>query len=360
MSTDVSPALLWGRRAWMVIGVAIVLIGLVYVSSLVSLVLTPFVLALFPAALLEPLTRRLRQTRIPNALVALLILLLLLAGMAGAGVFITVALIDQVPEIIDSVVTGVDQLERNLDWSVFPGEINSVREVVAGGGESLTSGAALTHGLVAAEAVGSFFTGLVLMLVTLFFFFKDGRRIWQAFLDFVPDRHQERVDAIAAQSFWTIGAFFRAQLLVALVDAVFIGLGLWVLNVPLVLPLSVLVFIGGLFPIVGGFASGTVAVFVALADRGPLIALLVLAVVLLVQQLEGNVLEPFIQGRIISLHPLVIILAVTTGGVLMGILGAFLAVPVAAVTARLVDNLRGRPPAGGPLSTKALAARPRE
>ncbi len=180
--------------------------------------LTPFVLALFPAALLDPLTRRLCQTRVPNALFALLILLLLLAGLVGAGAFVTVALIDQVPEIIDSVVTGLDQLERNLDWSVVPGEIDSLREMLAGGVEALTSNAALTQGFVAAEAVGSFFTGLVLMLVALFFFCKDGRRIWQAFLDFVPDdtRHgwMSSLRSPSGRS---------AQLLVALVDAVFIG-----------------------------------------------------------------------------------------------------------------------------------------
>lgn len=340
---------------WTAIGLAIVLVGLVYVSDQVSLILTPFVLALFPAALLNPVAGRLRRSRVPNALSALLILFLLLGAVVGAGAFITVALIDQVPQVVDSVLAGLDQLELSLNWSVVPGDSDSLRDLVTGAGAGLTSSTALTQGRLAATAVGSFFTGLVLMLVTLFFFFKDGRRIWQAFLDFVPARHQERVDIIAAQSFWTIGAFFRAQLLVALVDAVFIGLGLWVLGVPLVLPLTVLVFLGGLFPIVGGLISGSVAVVVALADRGPLIALLMLAVVLLVQQLEGNVLEPFIQGRIISLHPLVIILAVTTGTVLMGILGAFLAVPVAAVIARLIDNLRGRPATAGPQSTKRQA-----
>jgi len=341
------PPVLWGRRVWTVIGVAILLIGLVYVSSQVSLLLTPFVLALFPAALLDPLAARMRATRMPNAIVAFLMLLLLLAILAGAGAFITVALIDQMPAIIDSVVAGLDELERSVDWSVLPGNIDGARDLVAEAGNALASGAALTQGLLAAEALSSFVTGLVLMLVVLFFFFKDGRRIWQAFLDFVPDRHQARVDVIAAESFWTIGAFFRAQLLVALVDAVFIGLGLWALGVPLVLPLSVLVLVGGLVPIVGGLVSGSVAVVVALADGGPLIALLVLGLVLLVQQLEGNVLEPYIQGRVISLHPLVIILSVTAGTVLLGILGAFLAVPVVAVTARLIDNIRGRPPAAG-------------
>ncbi|MFK5634349.1 AI-2E family transporter [Ornithinimicrobium sp. LYQ103] len=357
MSEESPRHLLWGVRVWTAVGVAILLVGLVYVSSQVSLILTPFVLALFPAALLDPLAGRLRATRLPNAVVALLILLLLLGGLAGAGAFITVALIDQLPAIVDSVVDGLDELERNVDWAVLPGDVDSLSDLVAQAGTALASGEAMTTGMLAAEAVGGFVTGLVLMLVVLFFFFKDGRRIWAAFLDFVPSRHQARVDAIAAQSFWTIGAFFRAQLLVALVDAVFIGLGLWALGVPLVLPLSVLVFLGGLIPIVGGLVSGSVAVAVALADRGPFIALLVLGLVLLVQQLEGNVLEPYIQGQIISLHPLVIILAVAAGAILMGILGAFLAVPVAAVITRLIENLRGRPPAAGPLSPRRLASR---
>ncbi|TRW46945.1 AI-2E family transporter [Georgenia yuyongxinii] len=359
MPQEPSPAALWGRRVWTVIGVVILLVGLVYVASRVSIILTPFVLALFPAALLDPLASRLRATRIPNAVVALLMLLFLMAAVAGAAAFITNALIDQVPEIVASVASGLDQLERNVDWSVLPGNIEGVSDLVAQAENALTSSGALTQGLSAAEAVGNLVAGLILMLVVLFFFFKDGRRIWQGFLDFVPERYQPRVDLVAAQSFWTVGAFFRAQILVALVDAIFIGLGLWLLGVPLVLPLAVLVFVGGLFPIVGAFLSGSVAVVVALADRGPIIALLVLGVVLLVQQLEGHVLQPFIQGRTISLHPLVIILAVTAGAVLMGILGAFLAVPVAAVIARLVDNLRGRPPAIGPGSAGRLVARKR-
>ncbi|HLV03496.1 AI-2E family transporter [uncultured Georgenia sp.] len=348
MAPDDAAVVTWGRRAWTAIGVILLAVGLVYVASQVSLVLTPFVLALFPAALLDPVAARLRATRIPDAVVALLILLVLFAVVVAAGAFIGAALVDQVPQIVDAVVAGLDRLETSVDWSVLPGDVGGLRDLVTGAGAALTSGAALSRGLLAAEAVGSFVTGLVLMVVVLFFFLKDGRRIWQAFLDLVPSRYQARVDAMAAQSFWTLGAFFRAQLLVALVDAVFIGLGLLLLRVPLVLPLSVLVFVGGLFPIVGAFLSGTVAVAVALADRGPVVALAVLGVVVLVQQLEGNVLEPYIQARIISLHPLVIILAVTTGGILMGILGAFLAVPVAAVVARLLDHLRGRPPAAGP------------
>ena len=357
MPHEPSPAVVWGRRAWTAIGIAVLAVAVVFVASQVSIILTPFVLALFPAALLNPLAARLRGTRIPNSVVSLLILLLLAAVIAGAMWFIVPAFISQVPQIVDSVRSGLAQLDEAIDWSVLPGDIEGLSDLVEPALDALASSGALTQGLSAAGAVGTFVTGLVLMIVVLFFFLKDGRRIWQAFLDFVPRPHQARVDLVADQSFWTIGAYFRGQLLIAFVDAVFIGLGLWILGVPLVLPLAVLVFLGGLIPIVGAFVSGAVAVVVALADQGLVTALLALGVVLLVRQLEGNLLEPLIQSRTIKLHPLLIILVVTAGGVLMGVLGAFLAVPVAAVVARIVDNLRGRAPEAGPAAGKDPLAR---
>lgn len=352
MSQEPTPAVVWGRRAWTAIGIALLVVAGVFLASQISLILTPFVLALFPAALLNPLAARMRGTKIPNAVVSLLILLMLAAVIAGAMWFIVPAFISQVPQIVDSVTSGLEQLDEAVDWSVLPGDIGGLTDLVDPAVDALASSGALTQGLSAAGAVGTFATGLVLLIVVLFFFLKDGRRIWQAFLDFVPRRHQARVDLVADQSFWTIGAYLRGQLLIAFVDAVFIGLGLWILGVPLVLPLAVLVFLGGLIPIVGAVASGAVAVVVALADQGPVTALLVLGVVLLVQQLEGNLLEPLIQSRTIKLHPLLIILAVTAGGVLMGVLGAFLAVPLAAVVARVVDNLRGRAPEAGPAADR--------
>ncbi len=338
----------WGRRAWGVIGVGIVVVVVVIAASKVSLVLTPIVLALFPAALVNPFSSRLRRSRLPNALGALVILLSLLLVFAIPAYLIAPAFAAQVPELARSVTGGLDQLDSAVDWSRLPGNITGLSDLASQAAAALRGGGALTEGLGVVQQVGDFATGLVLMIVILFFYLKDGRRIWQAILDLVPGRYAGDIDTVARESFWTIGAFLRGQLLVALVDAVFIGLGLWALGVPLVLPLAVLVFFGGLFPIVGAFLSGTVAVVVALADQGPVTALLVLGVVLLVQQLEGHVLAPIIQGRIIALHPLMIILSVTTGGVLMGILGAFLGVPVAAVLARIVDHLRGRAPAAGP------------
>src|SRR5690606_30804554 len=159
---------------------AVLVIAVVLLASQVSVVLTPFVLALFPAALLNPLAARLRATRIPNSLVSLLILLLLAAVLAGAMWFIVPAFIAQVPDIVDSVTSGLDQLDESIDWSLLPGGIEGLSDLVDPAVSALSSSGALTQGLSAAGAVGSFATGLVLLVVVLFFFLKDGRRMWQA------------------------------------------------------------------------------------------------------------------------------------------------------------------------------------
>jgi putative heme transporter len=153
-----------------------------------------------------------------------------------------------------------------------------------------------------------------------------------------PETSRPRLRRAADRSWDTLGSYFRGQLLVALVDAVFIGIGLLILGVPLAVPLAVLIFFGGLFPIVGAVTTGALAVLVALADAGLTTALIVLGLVLLVQQLESNVLEPLILGKAIDLHPIVVLLAITTGAVTLGILGAFLAVPVAAIIGRVAAD----------------------
>jgi predicted PurR-regulated permease PerM len=150
---------------------------------------------------------------------------------------------------------------------------------------------------------------------------------------------------IADRIWWTVGAYFRGQLIIAFVDAVVIGLGLVALRVPLALPLALLTFVGGLFPIVGAFVSGLIAVLVALAERGAGVALLVLALILTIQQLEGHILQPMIMSRVTHLHPLLVLVALTVGGTTLGILGAFLAVPVAASVARVIEYLRAEPAA---------------
>lgn len=343
--------LLWaGRRAWAVLGVVGVLVVLVYASSRVSIVLSAFAVAMFPAALFSPLAERLRSSRMPDALTALLLVLALIAAFVLPGWLIVPRFVDQMSDLGDSIMRGLDQAQSAVDWTVLPTDLQGPRDladrILSGGGGG--GGGALDQGMAALSTVFNTATGLVLVLVILFFALKDGRRLWQGALDLLPARHQDEVDLLARRSWWTLGAYLRGQILVALFDAIFIGLGLWLIGVPLALPLAVLVFFGALFPIVGSFVAGSVAVLVALADRGLVTALLVLGLILLVQQIEGNVFQPLVMSNIVALHPLVVILSIVAGGILLGVLGAFIAVPVAAITARIVDHLRGRPPAAGP------------
>lgn len=338
----------YGRTAWSWVGVLLLVAAGLYAVGQVRVVAVAFVIALFPAALLSPVAGWLRGTTVPNVVSALVLILLLLGVVVLPAWLIVPLFAAQVPDLVDSVVGGLDRLDAAVDLSWMPGSPQGLGDLA----EQALAGAAdadvVDQGVSAAVTLVHLFTGLLLLIVVLFFCLKDGRRLWEGVLSLVPARRRDTVDHLAVQSWWTLGAYFRGQLLVALFDAVLIGLGLWVLGIPLAFPLAVLVFFGGLFPIVGAFASGLVAVLVALADQGLGAAALVLLLVVVVQQVEGNVLEPLILSNIIALHPLVVILSIAVGGLLLGILGAFLAVPFAAIVARLVDFARGRSPAAGP------------
>lgn len=341
-----------GRRAWAALGVVGVAVVAAVVIDQLSVVVIPVVLAAFPASLVGPLATGLRRRGVPGVVVALGLL-------AALGLIVALVLwllvprfAAQLPALADALVRGVEDLEGVIAWASLPWDVEGLDDVARQAFDALADEDDLVgRGLGAVWAVVHTVTGLLLALVALFFYLKDGRRLWRGILDLLPARWQAETDELAGRIWWTLGAYMRGQLLVALVDAVFIGLGLVLLGVPLALPLAVLVFLGGLFPIVGAFVSGLVAVLVALADQGLTTALLVLAIVVVVQQVEGNVLEPLIMSNIIALHPLTILLAVTAGGLTLGILGAFLAVPVAASIARVVDHVRGREPAAGPGSS---------
>jgi predicted PurR-regulated permease PerM len=188
--------------------------------------------------------------------------------------------------------------------------------------------------------VGSSLINLVLALILTFFFLKDGPR-WVPWLSAqTGPRAAPHVAALSYKTWSTLSEFIRQQALVGFIDAFFIGVGLWILDVPLVLPLALLTFFGGFIPIIGAFVAGAFAVLIALVSQGFTTALIVLAIVVVVQQIEGNVLQPIIQGRGLDLHAAVVILAVTAGGNLAGIIGAFLAVPVAALIAVVYRYVR--------------------
>ena len=328
-----------GVVAWALVGIVLAAAGVALATGRLSIIVVPFVLALFPAALLHPVSDWLMAQRVPPAIASLLTILGFLGILTGAGALIVPPVLAEGPDIIRQVETGVAQLQELVDEGVpFIEEGTDLIGVAQDQAVSFLR----EQGTDIASSVVDGVAGIAFAFVGLFFYLKDGRTIFGWVVGLFPRASRESVVEIGGASWATLGGYFRGQLLVALVDAVFIGLGLWVLGVPLVVPLAVLVFFGGLFPIVGAFVSGAVAVLVALATQGFGIALGALAVVVAVQQLESNILAPIVLGRATKLHPLAVLTSLSAGGVLLGILGAFLAVPVAASVARAGSLLRRR------------------
>ncbi len=336
---------LWraGRTAWATLGVLALVAVLGFLASELSFIVVPVVLALFPATLLWPVASWLKKHRFPTALASLAAILaglLLFAALIGSMVPLVVA---EMPQLMQSAADGVRRLEEWLAREPFGVEVGGISELLAAAQDQIGEiGDIAPRALAAATTAVETIAGILLLFVVLFFYLKDGPRLSAGIVSVLPAGIQDRVRGAFSRAWILLGTYFRWLLVVALVDAVLIGVGLLILQVPLAIPLAVLVFFGGLFPIVGAVATGGLAVLVALADGGFWLGVAVLGLVLVVQQLESNVLHPIVQGRAIKLHPLLVLLAVTAGGLLLGILGAFLAVPVAAITAGTLRYLTGR------------------
>ncbi len=337
----VRAAAAWSWRV-LAIAAAAALVG--YLIIVFKTVVVAFVVAILLAVLLDPvsawLRKRLRFPRTLASMVTLLGTLAVVVGlltMAGRSVIAGFAdLADQATQGFSELLSwlsdgplGIDeaQLQQWLDEGLTTVEANS---------SALVSGA-----LAATTSVTQVAAGAVISLFCLFFFLREGRRIWQWFVRLAPARARDRVNEAGIRGWITLGGYARTQILVALVDAIGIGLGAAILGLPLVLPLAILVFLGSFIPIVGALVTGSVAVLVALVDQDVQTAVIMLLVVLLVQQIEGNVLQPWLMGNAVSLHPVAVLLAVTAGTGVAGILGALLAVPVAAVINTVVLYFHG-------------------
>ena len=331
-----------GAYAWAIIGIAGVFVLLLLVISRLSIVVIPLVLALFPAAILTPLAQALKQRGLRDALVATLLVLGTLAVIGGTITVLVPVVSGQVDTLGEEFSRGIERLRAFLARGPFGLEPIQLDELIDQARERVQEADILSSGAVGdvAGQAGRFLTGLAVFVFALFFYLKDGPAMAAWLRRQVPSRIRDHASTIGELVWTTIGSYFRGQLLVALIDAVGITIGLLVLGVPLALPVGVLVLFGSLFPVIGAFISGSVAVIIALATRGPVTALLVLAVVLAVQQLEGNVLQPLILGRATALHPLAVVAALIAGGSLLGILGAFLAVPVVASGWRAITYVR--------------------
>lgn len=327
---------------WVLRVLAIVL-GLVLVFLVLRelwVIVLPVVLALILSTVLWPGVRLLRRV-MPAALAAAVTLLAFLGVIVGVFWFLIPRVVEQASGLADQVTGGIEQVQQFVrdvtQNGIFGLGADEVSMYLDQGLQRLQSNAQQIAGSVGSglvtglTSVGSALLTLLLVLVLAFFFTKDGPK-------FLPWLHQwsgsgvaGHVDELLSRVWRTLGGYIYSQAAVALVDSVFIGLGLWLLGVPFAFPLAVLVFFAAFIPIVGAVATGALAVLVALFANGPLNALFVLLLVLAVQQIEGNVLQPILVGKTLALHPAVVILAVTAGGTIAGIIGAFLAVPVTAV-----------------------------
>ncbi|GAA0507733.1 AI-2E family transporter [Saccharopolyspora thermophila] len=332
----VSAAVSW--RVLVILGALYVLgvvIGRIYV------VVIPVAIALLLSALLAPAVSALARWGVPRALATTLVLIGGLAVVGGVLTFVINAFIEGFPDLQRQVLASLNALKDSLARG--PLQINDAQierylqqaqDWLQANQAALTSGALSTAG-----TFGNFLTGLVLALFTLIYFLYDGRRVWLFVIRLVPRASRHRVDVAGCRGFASLVGYVRATALVAVVDALGIGLGLVILGVPLAIPLAALVFLGGFVPIVGAVASGAVAVLVALVTKGWVVALIVVGIVLAVQQLEGNVLQPLILGRAVQIHALGVVLAISVGVVLSGIVGALLAVPLVAVLNSAIRSL---------------------
>jgi putative heme transporter len=331
-----------GWRFLVVVGAVAVL---AYALWYVRLVALPAFLALLLATILVPPARALRRRGLrPGAATAIVFLAALVAA-AAIGAIIVPALVAEAKVLADTITGGAQELGRllarplGLSHDDVQGAIESISDRLQASSGEIASGV-----LSGAVIVGQVVAGILLTLVLLFFFVKDGPKLWAWVVRMFPADVRGRVDEAGTTSWSVLGAYVRGQALVATVDAIFIGIGLAIVGLPLVLPLAALIFVAAFVPIVGAFTAGAAAVLIALVSKGAAAALIVLAINLVVQQLEGNVLYPVIMGRTIELHPVATLLAVGAGGVLAGIIGALVAVPLTAVVATALPILRGKEP----------------
>ena len=343
--SGVSPALRsaasWAWR-FLVIVAALAVVG--YSLGTFSLLVIPLLVALVLSVALFPIFSFLAGTaRFPRAAAAITTVLLLIAiivgliALAGRGIY------SQFWDLWARALEGIDTL---LNWAA-DGPLQIETDQIMNWFDELVKSASDYSGILASGAlsvtssIGSILAGFVIVLFLLIFFLKDGRLIWVWCVRLMPKHWREPVHEASIRGFVTMQGYVKSTILVAAIDATGIGLGAALLGVPLALPLAILVFIGSFIPFVGALLTGSIAVLVALVDKGITTALLMLLIVLLVQQIEGNVLQPLIMGHNVSLHPVVVVLAVTGGAFIAGITGAVFAVPLIAFINTVTLYLKG-------------------
>jgi predicted PurR-regulated permease PerM len=333
--------------SWRVIIIAVALLGLARVLAYFAVITLPLAIALLIAALVGPAVARLQSVGLPRPLATGMVMVV---GLAFVGLLLTYVgqqVATGAQDLAASVVEGLGQVRRwllsgplNLTDSQLEGWIESTQRTIT---EQSREGGALTRVTEVGTVVGHVVAGFFIILFATYFFLADGDRIWAWLVRLAPRAAREHVDGSGRVAWISLTQFVRATVLVALADAAGVMVVAAVLGVPFVLAIGVLVFLGAFVPMVGATVAGLVAILVALVDQGPITALLMLGGVILVQQIEGHVLQPFLMGRFVSLHPLGVIVAIGCGVLVAGIAGALVAVPLAAAGNAVVNHLASDP-----------------
>ena len=324
----------------LVVGAAVYVIGVV--ASYLAPIVIPVAVALLLAALLSPAVHRLQTRGVPGGVATALVLIGGLALLGGVLTFVVITFVRGVPALaaqlsssVDTIVAWLTTGPLQLSAQQLAGVRTQILDILSANQSAITAGA-----LTTAATLGAVVTETLLVLFTLIFFLHSGPGIWKFLLGAVPDQVRTRVDVAGRRGVAALVSYVRATAVVAVVDAVAIGIGLAALGIPLAVPLAALVFLGAFVPIIGAVVAGGVAVLIALVANGPVAALIVLGIIVAIMQLEGHVLQPLLLGRAVKLHPLAVVLAIAAGLVVAGIAGALFAVPLLAVLNSGIRSLR--------------------
>jgi putative heme transporter len=318
--------------AWRLLIILAAVVASLWVAKRLEVIVVPVLLALMLSALLLPAVDWLDRRGAPRGGAVAMVLLTGFAVLGGILSFVISEFVVGLPGLVDQVTRSIDSTRKwliegpaHLSRQQIDNAGNAAIQALRNNQDKLTSGALST-----AATITEIVTASLLMLFTLIFFLYGGRNIWQYVTKIFPASVQERVRAAGRAGYGSLIGYVRATFLVALVDASGVGTGLAIMGVPLALPLASLVFLGAFIPLVGAVVSGFLAVVVALLAKGVVYALITLGLLIAVNQLEAHILQPLVMGRAVSIHPLAVVLAISSGGVLAGIVGALLAVPTVA------------------------------
>jgi predicted PurR-regulated permease PerM len=309
----------------------------VYGLLQIRLLVIPVLIALILAAAIGPFVNLLRRRGLPGGAATAVAFVALLLLLAGIGTLIYFSVRSQWGDLVQQASKGLDELENFLLSGPIPIDREQLNQAREGAVQFATSSQVRSGAITGLSAVTEFLAGASLMVVILFFFLKDGAKIWNFLLRPFSGEREARLRRVGKRTLEVLGGYVRGTAIVALVDTVAIGAALLIMQVPLAIPLAIIVFIGAFVPLVGATVAGILAALVALVANGPVVALIVVAVVIAVNQLEGDLLQPIVMGKSLQLHALVILMALTAGTILAGIIGAVLSVPLAAVTWAIIQ-----------------------